>query len=64
MTAISFKSESGDDYLEISQRETIEELTFRLADKHKEEWSFLNVVLISTTEHNEEELRTSIIYSQ
>lgn len=64
MTAISFKSESSDDYLEISENEPLDVFLNRLKEKYEEEWYFLNIVLIKSTDFDEKEIHNKIVYMQ
>lgn len=54
MTAISFKSHSGDDYLEISENESLSVFLNRLKEEFDDEWYYLDVVLIKSTDFKED----------
>ncbi len=52
MTGISFKSESGDDYLEISNNESARAFIERLAKSYGDEWYHVHVVCITSTDYS------------
>jgi hypothetical protein len=64
MTAISFKSKHGDDYLEISENETLDEFIGRLVAGHGNSWIFMNIVLVNSTDFDENEIIDLVKKSQ
>ena len=54
MTAISFKSDSGDDSLEVSNNESATVFIDRLVERYGTEWEYIHVVCIESTDYSDE----------
>lgn len=59
-TAISYQSESGDDYLSLYGDESIAEIVAREKEEFDEELAYLYIENLKSTSHNIEELRNAI----
>lgn len=60
-TAISYKSESMDDYLSLFDNgESIEEIVKKEKNSFGDEWEYLDVVICKSTEHDTSELAKAL----
>lgn len=60
MTAISFKSHSGDDYLEISENEPLDDFLLRIKESYGDEWNYLDLVLVKSTNFKVSEIERKL----
>lgn len=63
-TAISYKSESMDDYLSLFDNgESIEEIVEKEKKMFGDEWEYLDVLICKSSEHDTTALRKALIQS-
>lgn len=63
-TAISYKSDSMDDYLSLFDNgESIEQIVEKEKKLFGDEWGYLNILICKSSEHDTTELREALIQS-